>query len=209
MAHVIKDSMNHYAIEIKRGPKHVQCLVRLSGEVEYKSFPLTKLITDHEYNSNDGTYQFDQRWQPCTLEQDAGCTLERVIESFESSELPVTDKARRMLEALRTNPEATEPRPLDEPSPELVESIKQRVKPTNGDKSMSTKTKKASAPKPKKEKTEKGYKGHRAGSRKEAAHKFLDEKKPDRQAFIKYCEGKGLSPATASSWFGAMHKKAG
>ena len=109
MAHTLKDSMNHYAIELKRGPKNVQCIVRLNGEVEFKTYPLTKMITDHEYATNDGTYQFDRRWNPCTEEQDSGCTLLRVIDNFLSGMLPVTPKARRWLEVLRDNPDSTQP----------------------------------------------------------------------------------------------------
>lgn len=156
MAHVLKDSMNHYAIEVKRGPKHVHCIVRMAGEVEYRSYPLTKMISDHEYHANDGTYQFDRRWLPCTPEQDAGCTLERVIESFLSGMLPVTDKARRMLEALRDNPAASEP-PTDS------------TKPTEeGATTMSTKKAKTKkAPKAKKAKT--------AGEKKHA--RYLPEMK--------------------------------
>lgn len=199
MAHVLKDSMNHYAIEIKRGPKYVQCIVRLAGEVEYKSYPITKMITDHEHNTNDGTYQFDRRWQPCSPEQDAGCTLERVIESFLTGMLPVTDKARRMLEALRDNPGATAPLPdLTQPTEE-------------GAATMSTK--KAKAPKEKKEKkekktkAEKGYKGHRAGSRKEAMHWYMDDKKPERAEFIAQAvEKHGLAAGTASSWYQSFKK---
>ena len=35
MAYVLKDSMNHYAIELKRGPKNVQCIVRPNYNEEH------------------------------------------------------------------------------------------------------------------------------------------------------------------------------
>jgi hypothetical protein len=115
MAHVLKDSMNHYAIEVSRGPKHVSCIMRVNGEVEFKKLPLTKMINDHEHHTDSGEYQFDRRWEPCLEEQDAGCTLTRVIDSFLSGMLPVTDKARRLLERLRLDPTATSaPQPTEE-----------------------------------------------------------------------------------------------
>ena len=108
MAHVLKDSMNHYAIELKRGPKNVQCIIRLNGEVEFKTYPLTKMITDHEYNTNDGTYQFDRRWERLFPDgAEAFNELLHVIDNFLSGMLPVTDKARRLLERLRIDPMAT------------------------------------------------------------------------------------------------------
>ena len=120
MAHVIKDSMNHYAIELGRGRKNVICLVRYNGEIEFKTFSLVKMISDHEYHTNDGTYQFDKRWEP--VQYDAALTgqalleaqltdLHRVMDSFENSELSKTDKAQRMLKALRVDPMATQPFP--------------------------------------------------------------------------------------------------
>lgn len=110
MAHVLKDSMNHYAIEVKRGPKYVQCIIRLNGEVEFKTYPLTKMIVDHENNTNDGTYQFDRRWErPHEDGEEAFTDLRRVVDSFLNSEIAVTPKARRWLEALRDNPAASEP----------------------------------------------------------------------------------------------------
>ena len=119
MAHVLKDSMNHYAIEVSRGPKHVSCIVRFGGEVEYKKYPLTKMITDHEYQTNSGEYQFDRRWER-VLHGDPNTPdpkherlkaelkdLHHAIDSFLSGMLPVTDKARRLLERLRLDPTAT------------------------------------------------------------------------------------------------------
>ena len=194
MAHVIKDGMNHYAIELKRGPKNVQCIIRLNGEVEFKQYPLTKMISDHEYATDSGEYQFDRRWNPCTEEQDPGCTLLRVIDSFLTGMLPVTPKARRWLEALRDDPAASEP-------------LHDSTQPTEGEDEMATKKAKTKkAPKAKKEKAE-GYKGHRAGSRKEAMHKYMDEKKPERAEFIAQAvEKHGLAAGTASSWYQSFKK---
>lgn len=127
MPHVLKDSMNHFAIELKRGPKNVQCIVRLNGEVEFKTYPLTKMIVDHENNTNDGTYQFDKRWErPHEDGAEAFTDLRRVIDSFLNSDLSVTPKARRWLEALRDNPAA------GEPLPDLTQ-------PTEGEDDMATK----------------------------------------------------------------------
>jgi hypothetical protein len=119
MAHVLKDSMNHYAIEVSRGPKHVSCIVRINGEVEFKKYPLTKMITDHEYQTNSGEYLFDQRWErvlrgdplaPDPKHEQLTAELKdlhHVIGSFLSEMLPMTDKARRLLERLRDDPMAT------------------------------------------------------------------------------------------------------
>jgi len=119
MAYVLKDDMNHYAIEVKRGSKHTRCIMRLNGEVAFKTFPLNEMIVDHEYHSEDGTYQFDKRWKR-VLHGDPNTPdpkhkrltaelrdLHRVIDSFLSGTLPVTDKARRLLERLRIDPTAT------------------------------------------------------------------------------------------------------
>ena len=191
MAHVLKDSMNHYAIELKRGPRNVQCIVRLNGEVEFKTYPLTKMITDHEYATNDGTYQFDRRWENYFAIPDP---ITRVIDSFLNSEMLVTPKARRWLEALRDNPAASEP-------------LHDSTQPTEGEDEMATKKAKTKkAPKAKKEKAE-GYKGHRPGSRKEAMHKYVDEKKPERAEFIAHAvEKHGLAAGTASSWYQSFKK---
>lgn len=151
MAHVIKDSMNHYAIEVKRGPKHVQCIIRLNGEVEFKQYPLTKMITDHEYSTNSGEYQFDKRWER-VLHGDPNTPdpkherltaelkdLHRVINSFLSGMLPVTDKARRLLERLRIDPMATSaPHPTDSEDTQMATKTKTK------------KVKKEKAPKEKK-----------------------------------------------------------
>jgi len=113
------------------------------------------------------------------------CTLNRVIDNFLSGVLPVTDKARRLLERLRLDPTATSaPQPTKD----------------NEEHDMATKTKKVKKePKAKKPAAEKGYKGHRAGSRKEAAHKYFDEKKPTREAFVAYCAKLGLAEVTSSN----------
>jgi len=137
MAHVIKDSMNHYAIEVKRGPKHVQCIIRLNGEVEFKQYPLTKMITDHEYAADSGEYQFDKRWER-VLHGDPNTPdprherliaelkdLHRVIDSFLSGLLPVTDKAQRLLERLRMDPTATSaPQLTDEEDTQMATKTK-------------------------------------------------------------------------------------
>jgi hypothetical protein len=198
MAHVLKDSMNHYAIEVKRGPKHVHCIVRFNGEVEFKTFPLTKMIADHEYHTEDGQHQFDKRWtaELATDDVTSDKKLNHVIDSFLSGMLPVTDKARRLLEALRVDPGAVVPLPFSTTN-------------DNEDNTMATKTKKAKAEKTQKTpkvKAEKGYKGHRAGSRKEAMHKYVDEKKPERQDFIAHCVDKGLAAGTAASWYQSFKK---
>lgn len=206
MAHVIKDSMNHYAIEITRGTKNVQCLIRFNGEVEFKTFPIHKPIVDKEYHTDDGTHLYDKRWVPCTPETDPGCVLDRVLDSFQNSELSITDKARRMMEALRANPNAVVP---------VAAENADSISTNEGEATMSTKktkTKKApkakapKAPKAAKAKIEKGYKGHRNGSRKETMHKFMDEKKPERQEFIAHAEKLGLTAGTASSWYQSFKK---
>lgn len=178
--------MNHYAIELKRGPKNVQCIVRLGGEVEFKTYPLTKMIRDHEYATDSGEYQFDRRWQPCSEEQDPVCTVSRVIDSFLSGTLPATPKARRWLEALRDNPAACEP-------------LHDSTQPTEeGEATMSTKKAKTKkAPKAKKEKAE-GYKGLRPGTAIEKLAKYHDEKTPERTDFMTYAEKAGISKGSAA-----------
>ncbi len=149
MAHVLKDSMNHYAIEVSRGPKHVNCIMRINGEVEYKKLPLTKMISDHEYHTNDGQHQFDRRWER-VLHGDPNLPdpkherltaelkdLHHVINSFLSGMLPVTDKARRLLERLRLDPTATS-----------------APQPTNDNEDNAMTTKKAKKAKAKKERGE-------------------------------------------------------
>jgi hypothetical protein len=144
MAHVLKDSMNHYAIEVSRGPKHVNCIIRINGEVEYKKFPLTKMINDHEYHTNDGQYQFDRRWER-VLHGDPNTPdpkherltaelrdLHHVIDSFLSGILPVTDKARRLLERLRLDPTATSaPQPTNDEEDDMA-TKKKKVKKEGG-----------------------------------------------------------------------------
>lgn len=63
-------------------------------------------------------------------------------------------------------------------------------------------SKKATAPK-----KEAGYKGHRAGTKKAAAHEFFDTFTPTRPDFIKHCESLGLKPTTAGSWFHIFSKE--
>ena len=128
MAHILKDSMGHYAIEISRRTKRgaegklveVTCVIRHEGEVEFKRYPLNRTIDDASYHSSDGTYAFDERWQPANYSQDLNARelaqavvgdLKKAIDSFLSGNLPVSDKARRMLEALRENPTAIAPLP--------------------------------------------------------------------------------------------------
>lgn len=194
MAHVLKDSMNHYAIELKRGPKNVQCIIRFKGEVEFKTFPLTKMIVDHENNTNDGTYQFDRRWQPCTEAQDAGCTLKHVIDSMLSGLLPVTPKARRWLETLRDDPDSTQP--------------------TEGEDEMATKKAKTKkAPKAKKEKAERKAKFspdtkitliaeknfHEGSARGKCFAVIQKHKELTVAGYLKACSGREIKKAQALS----------
>lgn len=142
MAHILKDSMNHYAIEVSRGPKYVNVILRTGGEIECRKFLHKTPITDHEYHSETGQHMFDERWQrpdhgdrtqpdPDHSRLKAELTdLHRVIDSFLSGMLPVTDRARRMLERLRIDPGATEV-PTD---PETSTT-------NEGDTQMATKTK--------------------------------------------------------------------
>lgn len=57
-----------------------------------------------------------------------------------------------------------------------------------------------------KAKEEAGYKGHRAGSRKETIHKLFDEK--GDEAAIKKAVALGLSEGSAKSWIGAWKRAA-
>ena len=189
MAHVLKDSMNHYAVELKRGPKHVQCIVRLNGEVEFKSYPLTKMIRDHEYATDSGEYQFDRRWEPCIEEQDPGCTLLRVIDSFLTGMLPVTPKARRWLEVLRDNPAASEPQHDDS------------TQPTEGEDKMATK--KAKTKKAPKE----GTKRNGACAK---VHEIATKmgKATPRGEVIEACVKAGINKSTASTQYQKwLHRK--
>lgn len=200
MAHVIKDSMNHYAIEVKRGPKHVQCIVRLNGEVEFKQYPLTKMITDHEYATDSGEYQFDKRWER-VLHGDPNTPdpkherltaelkdLHHVIDSFLSGMLPVTDKARRLLERLRMDPTATSaPHPTD-----------------NEDTQMATKTKKVKKAKVPKE----GGKQRNGACAK--VHEIATKmgKATPRAEVIEACVKAGINKATASTQYQKwLHRK--
>ena len=210
MAHVIKDGMNHYAIEIKRGPKHVHCVVRFKGEVEYKTFPLTRPITDHEYNTERGQYRHDERWHACDAAADPGCDLARVAASFLGSELPVTDRARRMLGALQADPAATEPLPgADETAPLPAEPVEGEAVPTvtnqAKEKTISTKKVKAKkAPKAKKVKAE-GYKksGFREGSKAaKALALFKANPKATRQEMLElFVKKAGCTTASAASLY--------
>ena len=159
MAHILKDSMGHYAIEIARRTKRgaegkmveVTCLIRHEGAVEFKCYPLNRTISDAAYyHSSDGTYAFDERWQPANYSPDLNARelaqavvgdLKKAIDSFLSGNLPVSDKARRMLEALRENPTAIAP---------LPSSVTEEGEATVSTKKVKTK------------KTPKAKKGHRA-----------------------------------------------
>lgn len=146
MAHVLKDSMNRFAIEITRSPKFVQCVIRDGNEVAFKRLPLTKTITDAYYHTDEGAYLFDQRWErllyPDTVTGEerghaALADLTKVIDSFLSGGLPVTDKAERMLKMLRLDPTAVEPLPSTDPEADPSQPDSE----TNEDNTMSKKTK--------------------------------------------------------------------
>lgn len=196
MTRVLKDSMNHYAIEVKRGPKHAHCIVRMAGEVEYKSFPLTKMIVDHEYHTEDGTHQFDRRWEPvpypdAVTEEDrrvAGIKdLQRVVDCFLNGTLPITPKARRWLEALRDNPAASEP-------------LHDSTQPTEeGEVTMSTK----------KAKTKKAPKEKKDGVCAKV-HTIADKlgKEAARADVIEACVKAGINKATAGTQYQKwLHRK--
>jgi len=205
MAHVIKDSMNHYGIEIKRGHAWAQLVFRVDGVVEFKKLPLEKPIKDDAYHSADGTYSYDDRWQEAP-----DVELSKVIDSFLNAGHEVTDKARRMLEALKADPKATDPLPstedhsTDREGDTKMSTTKTTKKSVT--KKAAPKSKKAKATTPKKAPAKKGYKGHRAGSRKEKAHKFFDDKKPTREQYIAFCKKLDIKESTASSWYQAMKK---
>jgi hypothetical protein len=55
-----------------------------------------------------------------------------------------------------------------------------------------------------------GYKGHRAGTLAEKAHRLLDDKlakKAERQEVLARFVKMGLTPATAANWYGSFQKK--
>ena len=63
---------------------------------------------------------------------------------------------------------------------------------------------------PKKEKAVPGYKGHRAGSKAEKAHRLVDENpKAERATLIEKIVKFGISDVTAAHWVSVFRKKAG
>ena len=102
-ARVLRDCMNHYAIEVLRGSKWVYCIVRLDGQVEHKRYPLKRDIVDHTHTTRDGTYLFDVRWT-----EDPTYPPEKAAGAFLRGTLPVTPKADRLLRAIIWRTEITE-----------------------------------------------------------------------------------------------------
>ena len=215
MAHILKDSMGHYAIEISRRTKRgaegklveVTCVIRHEGEVEFKRYPLNRTIDDASYHSGDGTYAFDERWQPANYSPDLNARelaqavvgdLKKAIDSFLSGNLPVSDKARRMLEALRENPTAIEP-------------LKYSIQPTEGEDEMVTKkakTKKAPKEKvPRKAKfapdakiimiAEKNF--HEGSARGKCFAVIQKHKELTVAEYLKHCSGREIKKAQALS----------